>query len=381
VTDPTPKQKGSKPPPARLKAPRFHNDPVLTRCLAGTHRMLRGHTGAAVKLVQQALIDLGHDLGPLADDSVFGKATGDAVAAFKTRRGIFPDDPVVGPKTMAALDAEMIDKPPAPLSDRDEWLSWGRRAQLPRLSQFNFTRFDEFQRRKAGNSFRLDPISTWMPSAFATVFLDHLSALLDPDGSPAGLGTPPATWGLSPVDLFHCHVGLGVPAGDAPQALQDQAIQLSRRLEGLRNQADRAPSAIPWNDPWSSAHATLLNTVGSPSVLPIAGKLINDLGAAATADRPAVLLWHSFERKGWRPHVSPGVEMADADPRRHWLSTFAPVRRPARAPFVTPAAERAAVHLLFGLYFVVDKKGLVTALPGAFVEVASMTGITGNFLP
>ncbi|HET9638275.1 MAG TPA: peptidoglycan-binding domain-containing protein [Allosphingosinicella sp.] len=378
MTDPTPK----KPPPARLNAPRFANDPVLTKCLAGTHGMIAGERGPAVKLVQQALIDLGHDLGPLADDGVFGTPTGKAVTGFKTKRRIFPNDPVVGSKTMAALDAEMVDKPPEPLSDRDEWLSWGRRAKLPRLSPYNFTRFDEFSRRSARVPFRLDPISSWMPSAFATLFLDHLSALLEPRGSPDGIGRPSATWGLSPVDLFHCHVAFGAPAGDAPIPLQDQALTLSRRLDGLRDLAGRAPSASPWNDAWSAAHAKLLNSVGVQSVFPMAATLINDIAAAATPGQPALLLWHTFERKGWRPHVEPGVEMPDGDQRRHWLSAFAPApRRPARAPFVTAAGERAVVHLFFSICFVVDKSGLVTALPGAFVEVASVTGIGYDNIP
>ncbi len=47
-------------------------------------------------------------------DGYFGTKTGDAVIAFKRDRVIFPDDPVVGPRTMAALDAEFIGRPPAP---------------------------------------------------------------------------------------------------------------------------------------------------------------------------------------------------------------------------------------------------------------------------
>jgi hypothetical protein len=381
VTDPTPNPKGSRPTLSRLNAPRFNNDPVLERCAAGTHRMLAGQTGPAVKLVQQALIDLGHDLGPLADDGVFGRLTGDAVTSFKTKRGIFPNDPVVGPKTITALDAEMIDKPPAPLSDRDEWLSWGRRDRLPRLSGFNFTRFDEHIRRKAGKSFRLDPISSWMPTAFAEVFLDHLSAMLEPRGAPDGPGAA-ATWGVCPVDLFHCHVSLGVPSGAVPFHLQGRGPALTGRLEQLMKDADRVSRARRYNDRWSAAHAGLLNTVGVESVLPVAAELINDITAAATRAQPALFVWHTFEREGWRPHIGPGVEMPNEHPRRHWVSTFAPKpKRPTRAPFVTHAENLAAVHMFFSLNFVVDKSGLVTALPGSFIEVASVTGITVDFFP
>ncbi len=65
-----------------LRAHRFANDPTLEACLAGTHRMQAGEPShAAVREVQQALIDAGFGL-PL-----FG-----------------PDG--VGPGAMAALDTQ-----------------------------------------------------------------------------------------------------------------------------------------------------------------------------------------------------------------------------------------------------------------------------------
>lgn len=46
-----------------LLAARFKNQPVLEACAAGTHRMTIGEPAeAAVRLVQQALLDLGLDL-------------------------------------------------------------------------------------------------------------------------------------------------------------------------------------------------------------------------------------------------------------------------------------------------------------------------------
>ena len=101
-----------------LTNPRFAGDPVLEACLAGEHRMLAPETGPAVAKVQQALIDLGFALPLHGADGTFDDETGAAVVAYKTSRSIFPNDPVVGPKTMAGLDAEPALLSPAPVEDR-----------------------------------------------------------------------------------------------------------------------------------------------------------------------------------------------------------------------------------------------------------------------
>ncbi len=96
-----------------LTNPRFAGDPVLEACLAGQHRMMAPETGPAVAKVQQALIDLGFALPLHGADGTFSDETGAAVVGYKTDRGIFPNDPVVGPKTMASLDAEPALQPAA----------------------------------------------------------------------------------------------------------------------------------------------------------------------------------------------------------------------------------------------------------------------------
>lgn len=85
-------------------SPRFYGDDVLESCLAG-HRMFdsSGDPPESVALVQQALVDLGFALDV---DGVFGSETGDVVTAYKTIKKLTPNDPVVGPETMAALDAD-----------------------------------------------------------------------------------------------------------------------------------------------------------------------------------------------------------------------------------------------------------------------------------
>jgi hypothetical protein len=92
------------PPESPLRAARFAGDPVLEACLAGTHRMLAPERGNAVLKVQQALLDLGFTLPEHGADAIFGTETGTAVSEFKRGQGLVPDDPVVGPGTMRALD-------------------------------------------------------------------------------------------------------------------------------------------------------------------------------------------------------------------------------------------------------------------------------------
>ncbi len=96
-----------------LTNPRFAGDPVLEACFAGEHRMMAPESGPAVAKVQQALIDLGFALPLRGADGSFGDETGAAVIAYKTDREIFPNDPVVGQKTMTSLDAEPDLSPPA----------------------------------------------------------------------------------------------------------------------------------------------------------------------------------------------------------------------------------------------------------------------------
>jgi hypothetical protein len=87
-----------------LISPRFFGDGVLASCLSG-HRIFDGSGDPpdSVALIQQALSDLGFGINA---DGVFGPDTDSAVTAYKTNKGITPNDPVVGPETMSGLDGD-----------------------------------------------------------------------------------------------------------------------------------------------------------------------------------------------------------------------------------------------------------------------------------
>ena len=103
---------------ATLQSARFAGDPTLEAVLGGTLRLGAPGTspypapvlssGPSIAKIQQALIDLHYPMPQHGADAKFGSETGTAVVKFKTIRGIQPNDPVVGPKTMAALDEAIV---------------------------------------------------------------------------------------------------------------------------------------------------------------------------------------------------------------------------------------------------------------------------------
>jgi len=114
---------------ADFKSARFTGDPVLNDVLNGSLRLGALGTppfpapvlssGPAITKVQQALLDIGFRMPVFGADGSFGAETGDAVVAFKKDWHLLPNDPVIGPKTMDALDREMVAReraatPPTP---------------------------------------------------------------------------------------------------------------------------------------------------------------------------------------------------------------------------------------------------------------------------
>lgn len=95
-----------------LRSARLTGDPILENCLNGTHRILSGDDGLAVMRVQSALLDLGRTVGAKGADGFFGPETGASVTKYKTDKGLVPNDPVVGPGTISALDEDLFNDPP-----------------------------------------------------------------------------------------------------------------------------------------------------------------------------------------------------------------------------------------------------------------------------
>lgn len=103
---------------ATLRSERFRNDNNLTNVLNGTLRLAAAGTppvpapvlssGDSIKKIQQALMDIGYPMPQFGADGKFGKETGKVVIEFKRDWHLVPRDPVIGKKTMNALDKEMV---------------------------------------------------------------------------------------------------------------------------------------------------------------------------------------------------------------------------------------------------------------------------------
>jgi peptidoglycan hydrolase-like protein with peptidoglycan-binding domain len=105
-------------PMSTLRSNKFASDSNLTSVLNGGLRLAAAGTppfpapvlsnGPTIKTVQEALLAIGYPLPNFGADGDFGTETGNAVVAFKADWHLVPDDPVIGPKTIAALDKEMV---------------------------------------------------------------------------------------------------------------------------------------------------------------------------------------------------------------------------------------------------------------------------------
>ena len=87
---------------------------ILKEALSGLNKQMldlssiegllkKGNTGDDVKKIQQALSDLGYDLGKWGVDGILGSATTEAIKAFQKAQGLTADG-IIGPDTIAALE-------------------------------------------------------------------------------------------------------------------------------------------------------------------------------------------------------------------------------------------------------------------------------------
>ena len=97
-------------PKTQLTCPRFLRsdgtaEPTLQACFENRKRLGPPARGEPVKMIQEALLALGFDLGKFGADGVYGDATAAAVRAFKADQKLgFEQFGDVGPGTIARLD-------------------------------------------------------------------------------------------------------------------------------------------------------------------------------------------------------------------------------------------------------------------------------------
>jgi hypothetical protein len=99
--------------PMALQSQMFRGDSKLeAAAVSDSAHIFQGARGAHVGKIQLALVLL--DKAVISQDSIYGPATAAAVRAFKQKRQILnfqgQIDDIVGKKTIAALDAELINK-------------------------------------------------------------------------------------------------------------------------------------------------------------------------------------------------------------------------------------------------------------------------------
>lgn len=95
-----------------LRAARFSGNLILEACLDNEQTLRQGSSGAAVTLIQQALVDAGFALPRFGVDGIFGNETRAALQDFQ-RSSSLQADGIVGPGTMSALDALFAGGAPA----------------------------------------------------------------------------------------------------------------------------------------------------------------------------------------------------------------------------------------------------------------------------
>jgi len=94
-----------------LASPRFGRNVVLEAVYDGERDLRRPVNSAEVRVLQQALLDLGHALPLHGVDGKFGPETQTAVKAFQSARGV-PDSGRLDEATMAALDVAFVSHAP-----------------------------------------------------------------------------------------------------------------------------------------------------------------------------------------------------------------------------------------------------------------------------
>ena len=201
-----------------LQSPRFRNNRQLQRASNNAPPLNTGTSGEGVRLVQQALIDLGFPL-PISvkkhgsPDGIYGTETKEAIRSFQKQQKISPDG-IAGRNTMEKLDA-LFPNPGDPLPPLPGQ-SFTHRVKLhfrsiatPVVSEFEALRNAQMVYRQFGIDFAFSSgISLNIPSDQAVV-LDNVDVGTCQDGSLTseqtllfGLGTITGV-GVNDITVFY----------------------------------------------------------------------------------------------------------------------------------------------------------------------------------
>jgi hypothetical protein len=116
-----------------LRSPRFARNERLQRAASNNPPLCAGETGEAVRLLQQALIDLGFPM-PISvrrfgsPDGIYGHETTGRVREFQRKYGLSVDG-VAGRNTWAKLDA-LLPNPASPLPPLPRGVQYDRKVRL-----------------------------------------------------------------------------------------------------------------------------------------------------------------------------------------------------------------------------------------------------------
>jgi hypothetical protein len=301
---------------------------------------------------------------PLPEDGAVTPQLIAAIRAYESSRG--PADGRIDPgdSTMVALNAIALSE----FEGVTDFLE--RRSIILRINpQWNFTRGD-FQTLTdiAGLSLRFDPSSIWLPNALKARLLTLFNTLLKPSQDPA------ATWGVSSLDWFHCHLGLwsGTPNKPVSAASQAWSAAAVSARESLAR--ERRPFLLFYGIP--AENVALYKAAYAAWVLsPEVAILLNSY-----ADLPeGVIVHHTFEIPDWRPTMTSG------DPRRHWMvdANGAIQTPPYRTSKDLDAAFFSNDFLCEGtiqINFLIDKAGVIHPVLGDIRDLSVVTELSSDAL-
>ena len=184
--------------PFTLHNARFDGNRRLAEIAGGGNPLSKGDPSAAVKAVQTALLDLGYSLLRYKDDGSFGDETAEAIAQFRTDRGVTEGD---GMDSHALRTLDQL--APAAGKQEEHFLDYSRLFGDGRLDVTLAIGYDEGQSQYGD----LDAARAWMER----LKLTKTSPVAPPRVAP-GPGEPDVITGASPVVDANADTKKGISA-------------------------------------------------------------------------------------------------------------------------------------------------------------------------